>query len=53
MILTPQYSDENRACFIKESKYFSCKKKCHAIYDCPKKKEVATISEGANKDSNN
>lgn len=37
---------------MKESKYFNCKEKNYIVYDYPKKKKIATISENIRENSN-
>ncbi len=37
---------------MKESRCFSCKERGHTVYDCPRKRKIAAISEGINKDNN-
>ena len=37
---------------MKNGRYFSCKKKGHNAYNCPKKRKIAAISEGISEDSN-
>ena len=49
---TPQHLEEKQTCLIKEGRCFSCKKRGHTAYDCPKKRKIAAISEGVSEDSN-
>ena len=49
---TPRHSNEEQARLMKESRCFSCKKRCYTAYDYPKKGKIATISKGVSKDSN-
>lgn len=49
--LTPQQSEKEQARLMKEGRYFSCKKKCHTVYDCPKKGIIAAISNSGSEDS--
>ena len=37
---------------MKEDKYFSCKKRGHTAYDCPKKEKIVAILESISKDNN-
>ena len=49
---TPQCLGEKQARLMKKGKCFSCKKKGHTAYDCPKKRKIAGISEGMSENSN-
>ena len=50
--LKPQPSEEKQTRLMKKSRCFSYKKKDYIAYDCPKKEEIAAISESISKDSN-
>ena len=54
-IITPTLQDlkEKQTRLIKESRYFSCKKKGHNTYNCLKKGRIAAISKNISKKSNN
>ena len=48
----PRHLEEEQACLIKEGRCFSCKKRGHIAYNCPKKGKIAAISKDVSKDSN-
>ncbi len=52
MTPTLQHLDEERACWMKESRYFSYKERGHTTYDCLRKRKIAAILESVSKDSN-